>query len=171
MIIRNIIAIFILKVCRFVETMISLTMYKVNFGSTVLERYVLFKQKNRKNCNSCCNYDDMVTMMISWPWWYGDHDDMVTMMTWRPWWPWQLWWPWRPWFHLDQDHHHHHHHHHHQLLIAGGKNSGPAPTLSSAGIDLRCHHPTPPASTAITCTATSYWCCFHHSGVHTSCYQ
>ena len=38
-------------------------MYKVNFGSNVLERYVLFKQKIRKNCNSCCNYDDMVTMM------------------------------------------------------------------------------------------------------------
>ena len=63
-IIRNIIAIFILKVCRFLETMISLTMYKVNFGSNVLERYVLFKQKKRKICNSCSNYDDMVTMMI-----------------------------------------------------------------------------------------------------------
>ena len=64
MIIRNVIAIFTFKICRFLETMISLTMYKVNFGSNVLERYVLFKQKIRKNCNSCCNYDDMVTMMI-----------------------------------------------------------------------------------------------------------
>ena len=46
MIIRIIIAIVILKVFRFLETMISLTKCKVSFGSNFLGRYVLFEQKN-----------------------------------------------------------------------------------------------------------------------------